>query len=168
MPCRSVRITWWSVHGLRGFGIRWFSPIGPLRFEWGFPFARKPGELSHGVQLLYRTAVLSVRIDRLRLYDVLRPIPIMVKEINSMSSRSILVWLCDLPDARGSCRCRRRCADDLKIGVVDMQKALLTVDAGKRAKAQLEKEVNAKSKEIQSEEAAIKKMGEEFQKQRSS
>jgi outer membrane protein insertion porin family len=20
-----------------GFGIRWFSPIGPLRFEWGFP-----------------------------------------------------------------------------------------------------------------------------------
>ena len=27
-----------------GFGIRWFSPIGPLRFEWGFPFARKPYE----------------------------------------------------------------------------------------------------------------------------
>jgi outer membrane protein insertion porin family len=21
-----------------GFGIRWFSPLGPLRFEWGFPF----------------------------------------------------------------------------------------------------------------------------------
>ena len=27
-----------------GFGIRWFSPIGPLRFEWGFPFQKKPGE----------------------------------------------------------------------------------------------------------------------------
>lgn len=27
-----------------GFGIRWFSPIGPLRFEWGFPFARKSYE----------------------------------------------------------------------------------------------------------------------------
>mgnify|MGYP002619959345 CR=1 FL=1 len=27
-----------------GFGIRWFSPIGPLRFEWGFPLARAPGE----------------------------------------------------------------------------------------------------------------------------
>ena len=25
-----------------GFGIRWFSPIGPLRFEWGFPFDRDP------------------------------------------------------------------------------------------------------------------------------
>lgn len=24
-----------------GFGIRWFSPIGPLRFEWGFPIQRK-------------------------------------------------------------------------------------------------------------------------------
>lgn len=23
-----------------GFGIRWFSPIGPLRFEWGFPMKR--------------------------------------------------------------------------------------------------------------------------------
>lgn len=24
-----------------GFGFRWFSPIGPLRFEWGFPLQRK-------------------------------------------------------------------------------------------------------------------------------
>lgn len=23
-----------------GFGFRWFSPIGPLRFEWGFPLSR--------------------------------------------------------------------------------------------------------------------------------
>ncbi|MCC7345734.1 MAG: outer membrane protein assembly factor BamA [Deltaproteobacteria bacterium] len=27
-----------------GAGIRWLSPFGPLRFEWGFPFKRKPGE----------------------------------------------------------------------------------------------------------------------------
>ncbi len=27
-----------------GFGIRWFSPIGPLRFEWGFPLNRKPDD----------------------------------------------------------------------------------------------------------------------------
>ncbi len=27
-----------------GFGIRWFSPIGPLRFEWGLPIHRMPGE----------------------------------------------------------------------------------------------------------------------------
>lgn len=24
-----------------GFGLRWFSPIGPLRFEWGFPLDRR-------------------------------------------------------------------------------------------------------------------------------
>jgi outer membrane protein insertion porin family len=24
-----------------GFGFRWFSPIGPLRFEWGFPLQRQ-------------------------------------------------------------------------------------------------------------------------------
>ncbi len=27
-----------------GFGFRWFSPIGPLRFEWGYPLDPKPGE----------------------------------------------------------------------------------------------------------------------------
>lgn len=27
-----------------GFGLRWFSPIGPLRFEWGYPIKRRPGE----------------------------------------------------------------------------------------------------------------------------
>lgn len=26
-----------------GFGVRWRSPIGPLRFEWGLPLARLPG-----------------------------------------------------------------------------------------------------------------------------
>lgn len=29
-----------------GFGVRWFSPIGPLRFEWGFPIAARSGEQS--------------------------------------------------------------------------------------------------------------------------
>jgi outer membrane protein insertion porin family len=27
-----------------GFGLRWFSPIGPLRFEWGYPLRPLPGE----------------------------------------------------------------------------------------------------------------------------
>ncbi len=27
-----------------GFGFRWFSPIGPLRFEWGFPIDKRPGD----------------------------------------------------------------------------------------------------------------------------
>jgi outer membrane protein insertion porin family len=30
-----------------GFGIRWFSPLGPLRFEWGFPFRPLPYEESN-------------------------------------------------------------------------------------------------------------------------
>ncbi len=25
-----------------GFGVRWFSPLGPLRFEWGIPINRRP------------------------------------------------------------------------------------------------------------------------------
>ena len=36
-----------TLDGLRaswGFGFRWFSPIGPLRFEWGFPYEPRIGE----------------------------------------------------------------------------------------------------------------------------
>jgi outer membrane protein insertion porin family len=34
---RRLRTSW-------GFGLRWFSPLGPLRFEWGFPFKPLPTE----------------------------------------------------------------------------------------------------------------------------
>ena len=39
LPCEvdltRLRTSW-------GFGLRWFSPLGPLRFEWGFPFNPRP------------------------------------------------------------------------------------------------------------------------------
>ena len=38
---------WITPAGLRqaaGFGLRWLSPMGPLRFEWGFPLDRKDDE----------------------------------------------------------------------------------------------------------------------------
>ncbi len=44
-PCFSFS----SLADLRtsyGFGLRWFSPLGPLRFEWGFPFKPLPYEES--------------------------------------------------------------------------------------------------------------------------
>jgi len=56
-------------------------------------------------------------------------------------------------------------AEDFRIGVVDMQKALQTIEAGKSAKAQLEKEFNERKKTLQSEEASIRKLTEEFKKQ---
>jgi outer membrane protein insertion porin family len=37
----------YDIRNLRldyGFGLRWNSPMGPLRFEWGFPIQRRPGE----------------------------------------------------------------------------------------------------------------------------
>ena len=30
-----------SLYKSVGFGFRWFSPLGPLRFEWGFPLNRR-------------------------------------------------------------------------------------------------------------------------------
>lgn len=39
----SLRTSW-------GFGIRWFSPLGPLRFEWGFPLNARPFEETYQFQ----------------------------------------------------------------------------------------------------------------------
>jgi outer membrane protein insertion porin family len=36
-----------TLEGMRmafGWGIRWFSPVGPLRFEWGVPLKPRPNE----------------------------------------------------------------------------------------------------------------------------
>ncbi|MBC7386459.1 MAG: OmpH family outer membrane protein [Cryobacterium sp.] len=52
-----------------------------------------------------------------------------------------------------------------KIATIDMQKALQSVDAGKKAKSQLEKEFNTKKKMLDDEQTAIKKLTEEFKKQ---
>ncbi len=40
-----------SLRRSMGFGFRWQSPIGPLRFEWGFPLDRlAPTEFYYGDQ----------------------------------------------------------------------------------------------------------------------
>jgi outer membrane protein insertion porin family len=31
-----------TMYSSVGFGVRWFSPIGPLRFEWGIPLNQRP------------------------------------------------------------------------------------------------------------------------------
>lgn len=37
-----VNGTPFQIYADAGLGFRWFSPIGPLRFEWGFPLNRRP------------------------------------------------------------------------------------------------------------------------------
>ncbi len=39
----------WGLYKAWGFGFRWFSPIGPLRFEWGFPLNRRVDPLTGAV-----------------------------------------------------------------------------------------------------------------------
>jgi outer membrane protein insertion porin family len=36
-----------SMHATAGFGIRWFSPMGPIRLEWGFNLFPKEGDRSN-------------------------------------------------------------------------------------------------------------------------
>lgn len=52
----------------------------------------------------------------------------------------------------------------VKIGTIDLQKALQNVKKGKSAKAELEKEFQEKKKKIDAEQESIRKMSEEFQK----
>jgi outer membrane protein insertion porin family len=42
-PCNAYP-TFSNLRYSVGFGFRWFSPIGPLRFEWGIPLNRQNGE----------------------------------------------------------------------------------------------------------------------------
>jgi outer membrane protein insertion porin family len=37
-------INWTQMRSSVGFGFRWYSPVGPLRFEWGIPLKALPGE----------------------------------------------------------------------------------------------------------------------------
>lgn len=36
-----------------GWGIRWYSPLGPLRFEWGYPFNNIPNKVGKGVEFQF-------------------------------------------------------------------------------------------------------------------
>ncbi|ASD64123.1 OmpH family outer membrane protein [Bdellovibrio bacteriovorus] len=54
-----------------------------------------------------------------------------------------------------------------KVGFVDMQKAIQSTSAGKKAKTELETEFNKKKKELEKKEADLKKMGEDLEKKKS-
>ncbi|UOF02413.1 OmpH family outer membrane protein [Bdellovibrio bacteriovorus] len=58
-------------------------------------------------------------------------------------------------------------AADAKVGYVDMQKAIQSTSAGKKAKTELEGEFNKKKKELEKKEADLKKMGEDLEKKKS-
>jgi outer membrane protein len=53
-----------------------------------------------------------------------------------------------------------------KLGLVDLQKAIQSTEAGKKAKKDLESEVEKKKKDIQKREADLKKMQEDLEKKK--
>lgn len=55
-------------------------------------------------------------------------------------------------------------AAEVKIGLVDMQKAIQETDEGKKAKHELESDFNKKKKDLEKKEADIKKMNEDLEK----
>jgi len=57
-------------------------------------------------------------------------------------------------------------AADFKIGWVDMQKAIQTSKAGKKAKAGLEKEFNKKKKQLEKKQKDLEKMSKDLEKKK--
>lgn len=58
-------------------------------------------------------------------------------------------------------------AAETKVGLVDMQKAIQSTAAGKKAKAELEAEFEKRKKELQKKETDLKKMSEDLDKKKS-
>lgn len=56
---------------------------------------------------------------------------------------------------------------EMKIAVVNMQKAIQSSAAGKKAKAELESDFEKKKKELQKKEADLKKMSEDLERKKS-
>ena len=57
-------------------------------------------------------------------------------------------------------------ANPSKVGVVDMQRAIQSTEAGKKAKKELETEFEKRKKELQKKEGDLKKMGEDLEKKK--
>jgi len=57
-------------------------------------------------------------------------------------------------------------AEDMKIGYVDMQRALNETDDGRKAKEKLKKDFEQKQKELDEQQAALKKDMEDLEKKR--
>ncbi len=55
-------------------------------------------------------------------------------------------------------------AEQIKLGYVDMQRAIQETAAGKKAKSELEAEFNKRKKELEKHEADLKKKSEDFEK----
>ena len=55
-------------------------------------------------------------------------------------------------------------AEEMKLGFIDMQKAIQETAAGKKAKKDLEDEFNKKKKDLEKKEADLKKMNDDLEK----
>ena len=155
----SVRTSW-------GFGFRWFSPIGPLRFEWGLPFKPLPGEepivfeftIGNDSLMAHSTPGMERAIDGPAKKAISRR-----SEMKRLAMRMVAVawrvlaiglWV------------RSAAAEEVKLGYVDLQRALNETEDGRKAKADLKKVFDQKQKELDEQQNALKKAIEDLDKRR--
>lgn len=80
-----------------------------------------------------------------------------------MTSKKAIAWMTGAVVAAGLSTAN---AAEVKIGYIDMQKAIQETTAGKKAKKELEKEFNAKKADLQKKESDLKKMNEDLEKKK--
>ena len=171
----SLRTSW-------GFGFRWFSPIGPLRFEWGLPVqaaaaARsrssssspsattsnrgQPGEFPACQAVLRITGAPCMTADALivrsrggRAIDApakrQRGIDETFRAPASLVVASSRFWSAARPRVPSMPR-------KLKLGYVDLQRALMETEEGRKARADLKKVFDQKQKELDEQQTELKK-----------
>ncbi len=50
LQSKTMKLPLGMLHSV-GIGFRWFSPMGPFRFEWGFPLTPRPGDEPYDFQI---------------------------------------------------------------------------------------------------------------------
>ena len=84
-----------------------------------------------------------------------------------MEMKAVTSWLAGMTVASFAVTAMAATAKaDVKIGYVDLQRAIQETTVGKKAKKDLEKEFNAKKTELQKKEADLKKMADDLEKKK--
>lgn len=124
-----------------GVGIRWNSPMGPLRLEYGYPLDNLKDNKGK-----FEFSVGTFFLNKQRRSDM----------------RKVLMWVLMLSFVWaniGFC-------ENYKIGVVDLQYVLEKCEAGKAAIAKLQTEFKSLKEKLDKKKAAIDKLRQQLDKQR--
>ena len=131
-----------------GGGVRWLSPLGPLRVELGLPIKDKARDQKSLV--LFRSAARSSSdYQRVRSHMANRS----VRWGRTLALASLVGLLI-----------ASTAAAEMRVAVVDMQRALNECDAGKRAKDQVKSKFERAQDQLKKQRESLDARREDYEK----